>query len=161
MDSAAARVTLHPFTAEEALRVVERTASDSDAWAADYPFEDELAPLQSFATRRGSGPDDHPFTLYRIDETSSGLAIGGLGFFYEPNEDGTTELGYGLVASARGKGYATEALRLAVAIARSAGAKRIIADTAVDNVASQNVMVKAGFTETSRTAELIDYAIEL
>ena len=37
----------------------------------------------------------------------------------------------------------------------------VVADTAVDNIASQHVLVKAGFLETSRSREDIHYALEL
>lgn len=159
MVSPLGRVALHPFSAEEAQRVVTNTPSISDSWASDYPFEDELDVLRSFITRLGSGTDPHPFTLYRIDDVFTGLAVGGIGFFYEPDESGTTELGFGLVPSARGKGYATEALVGAVDIARAGGARRVIADSAVENDASQRVLVRVGFVEVSRADGLIFYAI--
>lgn len=161
MDSVTDRLALHPFTAEEALRVVDNLPSDSDSWAPDYPLEDELDPLRAFASRLGSGADSHPFTTYRIDELTTCQAIGGLGFFYPPDENGTTELGYGLVAGARGRGYATEALTCAIQIAWDAGAKRIVADTSIENIASQRVMLKTGFIETSRIDDLVFYAIDL
>jgi RimJ/RimL family protein N-acetyltransferase len=155
------RLDLHPFTVEEAQRVVAGDPADADRWAPDYPMEDELDPLRSFIARVVSGAEPHPYTMYRIDEAASGLAIGGLGFFHEPNTEGITELGYGLVETARGKGYATEALLVALQIARTAGAKAVIADTAVDNFKSQKVMLKAGFVEQSRTTELVYYSISL
>jgi RimJ/RimL family protein N-acetyltransferase len=161
MDSLTERLVLHPFSGEEAQRVVDETPSASDAWATDYPFADERDPLRSFAQRLGGASDSHPFTMYRIDELATGLAIGGLGFFYEPDDAGITELGYGLVASARGLGYATEALRCAVGIARRGGAKKIVAYTLVENIASQRVMTKAGFSETSRANGLVYYEIDL
>ena len=99
--------------------------------------------------------------MYRIDERSTGRAIGGLGFFGQPDADGVAELGYGVVPSARGQGFAKEALRLAVVIAESAGAKRIVADTSAENLASQKVLLNAGFVEQTREGDLLFYAIEL
>lgn len=161
MDVTTARLVLHPFTAEEARRVVEGAPSASDRWAPGYPLVDELDPLRHFVERLGAGSDEHPFTLYRIDELATGLAVGGIGFFYPPDDEGTTELGYGLIPDARGKGYATEAVRAALDVARAAGAVRVIADTELGNVASQGVLTKAGFVETMRADELVFFAMAL
>lgn len=155
MDHLTPRLVLHPFTAEEALRVIAGTPEPGELWAPDYPFAAELDPLRAYAERLGSGEDQHPFTLYAIRERSDGAAIGGIGFFGEPDEEGAVELGYGLVPSARGRGFATEALRGAVVIARAAGAARIRADTDLDNGASRRVLEKAGFVETRRTDTLV------
>jgi RimJ/RimL family protein N-acetyltransferase len=65
------------------------------------------------------------------------------------------------VPSAQGKGYATEAVRAALLIAASNGAQRVKADTLPVNVASQNVMVKAGFLEQHRTDATVYYAFEI
>ena len=57
--------------------------------------------------------DDHgeqrPFGYYQIRRQSDRLAIGGVGF-KGPPDGGVVEIGDGLVPSARGHGYATEAL---------------------------------------------------
>ena len=47
--------------------------------------------------------------LFRSTRTADGKAIGGIGFKGQPN-NGCVEVGYGLVPSARGNGYAAEAL---------------------------------------------------
>ena len=161
VDSFSERLRLHPFTVEEARRVVDRRPNETDRWALDYPFEDELDALRRFVANADGPSAGHPFTLYRIDELSTGRAVGGLGFFGRPDADGVAELGYGLVPSARGQGFATEALRLALVIAESAGAKRVVADTSAENLASQKVLLKAGFVEQTREGDLLFYAIEL
>ena len=97
------------------------------------------------------------FTLYQVREASSGLAVGGIGFFGPPDDDGVVELGYGLVAAARGRGYATEALVGALGIAAAHGARLVRADTEPANTASQGVLTKAGFAEVRRTEQLVFY----
>src|SRR5438477_6665959 len=54
------------------------------------------------------------------------------------------ELGYRLLRSAWGKGYATEGSRALVAAAFAAGARRVWAGTMAVNIASRRVMEKAG-----------------
>jgi len=147
-----ARLVLHAIDPGEAARIV---AGDRDeGWHPQYPFPDELAPLGSLA--RAPHPDP-VFTLYQVREAATGLAVGGIGFFGPPDDEGAVELGYGLVPDARGRGYATEALTGMVGIAREHGARLVRADTAVDNVASQGVLVKAGFREVRRDDRLVLY----
>ena len=63
----------------------------------------------------------------------------------------THALGYWLTPDAWGRGYATEAGRQAVQIARHAlGLKRLTSSYHVDNPASGRVLAKLGFTPTSR-----------
>lgn len=157
MDVATQRLILHRIGPAEAARIVAGHRGPDEVWAPDYPFADEIDPLTSLAASEES---DHPFTLYAVRERTTTMAIGGIGFFGPP-EDGIVEVGYGLVPSARGRGYATEALQGAVGIARAAGARRIIADTAVENIASLTVLRTAGFTETRRTDEVVHVALDL
>ena len=150
------RLVLHPFTAAEARRVATRAPLDADLWHPEYPTDDEVDVLLLFTTDPTT-----PFTLYAICERETNLAIGGIGFFGSPDATGTVEIGYGLVPSAQGKGYATEAVRATLLIAASNGAERVKADTLPVNIASQNVMLKAGFLEQHRTDETVYYAFEI
>jgi RimJ/RimL family protein N-acetyltransferase len=153
-DTTTARLVLHPLTPAEAARIVARTPEPGDRWHAEYPFEDELAPLSSLAASEAPDP---VFTLYQVREASSGLAVGGIGFFGPPDAAGVVELGYGLVAAARGRGIATEALIGALGIAGAHGARLVRADTERTNTASQGVLTKAGFAEVRRTEQLVFY----
>jgi RimJ/RimL family protein N-acetyltransferase len=143
------QLVLHPIRPAEAARIVAGTPGADDRWHPDYPFADELAPLRSLA--RAVAPDA-VFTLYQIRDRSTGLAVGGIGFFGPPGAEGEVELGYGLVAAARGQGFATEALLAAVGTAQAHGAAVVRADTEPSNTASQRVLLKAGFVEVARTA---------
>lgn len=66
------------------------------------------------------------------------------------------EIGYQLTPSARGRGVATEAARLAVAHARrpvhegGLGMRRLVAETAADNEASNAVLRRSGFVVYGR-----------
>jgi RimJ/RimL family protein N-acetyltransferase len=151
-DVRTARLVLHPIRPDEARRIVGGEAGPDDRWHPDYPFEDELDPLKSLA--KATSPDP-VFTLFQVRDAATGLAVGGIGFFGPPDEAGVVEIGYGLVADARGRGLATEAVVAAVRLAAEHGAALVRADTTPGNGASQRVLEKAGFGEVRRTGELV------
>jgi RimJ/RimL family protein N-acetyltransferase len=55
------------------------------------------------------------------------------------------EIGYGLAPSARGHGYAAEAVIALLAIAAERGVTAVLADTEIDNIASQRTLERARF----------------
>ena len=67
----------------------------------------------------------------------------------------------GLVPSARGHGYAAEAVVALLAMAADHGLSTVFADTALDNVASQRTLIRAGFRLISTDAALHHYEIPL
>ena len=152
MDIVTDRLNLHALTPTEARRIVERAPDAEDRWHAEYPLEDELDPLRSLAA---SSEPDEVFTLYAIRTRPDNTAVGGIGFFGPPDDNGEVELGFGLVEAVRGQGYATEALIGAVRHALAGGARHVKADTDLQNFGSQNVLAKAGFREISRSDKLI------
>jgi RimJ/RimL family protein N-acetyltransferase len=142
VDLTTSRLVLHAIAPQEAARIVARAPDATDRWHPEYPFADELHPLRALA----AAVDVHPvFTLYQVRERASGLAVGGIGFFGPPEDDGVVELGYGLVPAARGAGFATEALLAATTAAFAGGARMIRADALLENLPSQRVLQKAGF----------------
>ena len=154
MDVETARLVLHLITPTEARRIIARSPGGPDLWHADYPLQDELAPLSSLAA---SGSTEGVFGLYQIRERTDGLAIGGIGFFGPPDEHGVVEVGYGLVRPARGRGLVSEALGALVQVAREHGAAAITAETTTGNVASQNVLIRSRFQEAHRDGDTIGY----
>ena len=71
-----------------------------------------------------------------------------------PPESGETEIGYNIVPSRQGRGYATEAVRTLLAMAWAhPQARSVTASTAPGNVASQRVLEKAGFALAATTDE--------
>lgn len=119
-------------------------------WADDFPATGDvvIARLLHRAGPRPSPRDEHSdlWGHYHVIERSSGLVIGGIGFFGPPSSDGEAEIGYGIVPSRRGVGYATEGVVALVAAAWTyPGVARVVANTDADNIASQRVLEKAGF----------------
>lgn len=141
---------------EAALRAVAGGERDGQRWHADFPRDDDRD-----AARMTLQHGDQVFGCYEIVEQSTGQAVGTIGFFGTPDTAGTAMIGYGLVSSARGAGYATEALRAIVAFAfTQETVLRLVADPDRDNVASHRVLEKSGFARTRTTADAYWYTAE-
>jgi len=126
-----------------------------DGWAADYPAEGDLviAGLLHRAGPAAWAEDDGVWGHRQVVERASGAVVGGIGFSGPPDE-GEVEVGYGIVPSRRGRGYATEAVQSMVSMAWADPAvTAVAASTDVGNVASQRVLEKAGFRRVAATGE--------
>ncbi|GGW52873.1 N-acetyltransferase [Streptomyces lucensis JCM 4490] len=134
------RLVLRPWTAAEATAVLDNTRSAD--WADDFPAEGDRVVAGLF----GQFPawlGEHGHRL--IIERDSGLVVGSIGLFWPPSE-GTLEIGYGIVASRRGLGYAPEAARALAEFALTApGVHTVFANVELSNPASVRVLEKAGF----------------
>ncbi|MFH7595552.1 GNAT family N-acetyltransferase [Streptomyces racemochromogenes] len=139
-----ARLVLHPMTTGEAERVVAGAPDGEARWATGYPTEGDVLAARRFLRTCADTGDPGPFGNYEIRLREDGTAIGGVGFHGPADETGTVTIGYGLIPSARGSGYASEALRALLRLARARGATRVRGDADHDNTASHHVMTAAG-----------------
>jgi GNAT superfamily N-acetyltransferase len=99
------------------------------------------------------GAGDWAWGHRQVVERASGLVVGGTGFFGPPR-DGEVEIGYGIVPSRQGRGYATEALRAMIAMAwADPRVRAVVAGTDPGNIASQRVLGKAGFRRIAAIGE--------
>jgi len=129
--------------AGEALRAG-RTPPDVKV-APDYPTEFSAG----VGSHAASGGALGPFFLHRADDDVVVGEIGG-GVI----APGVVEIGYAVVASCWGRGYATDAVRALVERARGiADVHRIIAHTPLDRPASGRVLAKAGFTNAGEAQD--------
>lgn len=88
-----------------------------------------------------------PFAKQPVVERSSGLIVGYTGVDHIDFEDKTwLEWGYRLIPECRGLGYATEAGQALLAKAHRTYAGELLCLIAPDNLPSQNVSRKLGFT---------------
>ncbi len=92
---------------------------------------------------------DHPeqweWYAVWIIECKDGSHAGDLSFKGR-GDDGSVEIGYGIIETHRGQGYATEAVNAVVTWAfQQPGIIRVEAETEPDNQASQRVLEKCGF----------------
>ena len=154
-DVRTSRLQLHAIDVPEGERIVARSAGSTDAWADDFPFGGDVA-AGGFLRATAARGEQQPFGYYRIARLADERAIGGIGFKGRP-EAGCVEIGYGLVPSARGHGYAAEAVVALLAIATHHGLSRVIADTAPDNISSQRTLIRAGFRLVGTDGELQHY----
>jgi RimJ/RimL family protein N-acetyltransferase len=155
-DIRTSRLQLHAIDVAEAERIVARSAGPADSWADDFPFDGDVGAVGGFLLATTAHGEQRPFGYDRITRLGDGRAIGGLGFKGQP-KGGCVEIGYGLVPSARGHGYAAEAVIALLRVAAGHGLSRVIADTALDNVASQRTLIRAGFRLVSIDDELHVY----
>jgi RimJ/RimL family protein N-acetyltransferase len=97
------------------------------------------------------------YGYWAVEEKASGEFAGELGFAdfkrdLEPPLGDTPEVGWALVSRVHGKGYATEAVRAAIAWGdQHFGAVRTACLIHPDNIASIRVAEKCGFREYHRT----------
>jgi RimJ/RimL family protein N-acetyltransferase len=142
------RVLLVPLTDAMAGRIL--SGERAPDWSAGFPTDGDVR-ISRVLGEHGHDPG-HPFGPYTVTEVSSGLLIGGAGFFGPPGPDGEVEIGYGLAGEWRGRGLATEAAVLLVDLAFADPAVRVaVAHTAPGNAASQRVLARVGFGPAPRT----------
>ena len=131
---------------------------------APWPYRAEHA--RDFAAKR----QDKRFPHFLVTLPASGELIGSVGLGRQ--DDGQVELGYWIARAQWGKGYAPEASRAVLRLARTLGHDRVVAGHFVDNPASGRVLAKIGFRPTGqvlqrfslargREVDSIEYAIEL
>jgi RimJ/RimL family protein N-acetyltransferase len=111
---------------------------------APWPYTAEHA--REFAGREQDGRCPHFFiTLPRT--SGPAVLVGACGL---ARVDGEVELGYWIARDHWGQGYATEAVRAVLSLARTLGHRELVAGHFIDNPASARVLRKAGFVPTGQ-----------
>jgi ribosomal-protein-alanine N-acetyltransferase len=139
------------------------TNPDVVKFICDAATEDEVRAEMSESTRRGS---NGCIGIWCVANRVSGEKIGSAYLLPMPVEDndmdysllvpeqlpdGEIELGYFLIPSAWGNGYATEISRRLLEFAfQDSPLTELVASVNDDNLASHNVLQKSGFTENGR-----------
>ena len=116
--------------------------------------------MSGFLRASAAHGEQRPFGFYRVTHLADGLAVGGIGFKGQP-DNGCVEIGYGLAPSARGHGYAAEAVTALLTVAAAHGLSTVIANTTLDNIASQRTLIRAGFCLVRSDAGLHHYEVNL
>ncbi|MEV7915417.1 GNAT family N-acetyltransferase [Streptomyces griseus] len=153
------RLVLHPMSVNEAERIATGEPAVDSSWEPGFPTEDDVAVAKRFLERCANTGDPRPFGPYVIRRRSDHRAIGGVDFHRPPDEHGSVTIGYGLVPSARGGGYASEALRALLSLARAQGVASVKGDADHDNTASQHVMMAAGMRPVGEDARVRYFAV--
>jgi RimJ/RimL family protein N-acetyltransferase len=143
------RLLLRPGWAEDAPALAKAISDEAivrNLATAPWPYGIEEA--RTFL----DGPKDPllpTFVLLRRTNAAPEL-VGGAGF--GRSASGGVEIGYWIARAHWGNGYAYEAGRQLIEIARALGLPRLEAGHFVDNPASGRVLEKLGFRSTGRTA---------
>ena len=149
---------------EELLAVIADEAIVRNLARAPWPYGPDHA--RDFAAR----PQDKRLPNFFVSTASNGELIGSVGLGRD--DDGGTELGYWIARPHWGNGYAPEAARAVLRLARTLGHRRIVAGHFIDNPASGRVLAKVGFRPTGKVAprfslgrghevESVEYATDL
>ena len=150
------RLLMVQLGVEQAVALVDGRGGSDRPWAPGYPDDGALVGAGFVMTAAQHGRDLGPYGTYEIVRRSDGRVIGAAGFLGPPDETGAVRVGFGLAESARGHGYATEALRALLQWARGQdGLTCALADTTKANVASQRVMERAGMHRIGEDGELL------
>ncbi|RDG38337.1 GNAT family N-acetyltransferase [Streptomyces corynorhini] len=154
-----ARLLLRPLSPPEAERVAAGEPAAGDRWAAGYPTEGDLTGARRYLTTCSITGDPQPFGPYEIRRRADGHTIGGVAFHGPPDDELSVTIGYGLVPSAYGRGFASESLRGLLRFARERGVLRVRGDTDHGNTASQRVMTAVGMRLTAEDERLKYYSV--
>jgi [ribosomal protein S5]-alanine N-acetyltransferase len=131
-----------------------------DGWP---PGEYDQSAISFFLDRMRDNPEAvRWYSWYALLRLHVGkILVGAAGFFGPPDANGQVEIGYSVVSTFAGQGYATEMVQALVQFAFSSGrVKRVIAHTSQENIGSTRVLEKAGFAIAGAGQEegVVEYA---
>lgn len=124
-------------------------AANPGDWLVPDGGVDELTTLHKLrraAQELRSAGSPHSYLIVHDKEV-----VGLCGYKHPPRLDGHVEIGFGIATSRRNRGHATRAVALLIEHARhDHGVGTVVAETRVDNVASQGVLRRNGFTMSAK-----------
>ncbi len=144
------RLVLFPYTAENLSLFNTDLAAFEETFGVVYRGEELDYLLTGFLRKLETEIAEDPehylfFTEFLIVLKETGHVIGSIDYKYVPRE-GVTEVGYGMNPAYTGHGYMTEALNAFLDFGKALGIRTVLADTLPDNVKSQNVLKRCGFS---------------
>jgi RimJ/RimL family protein N-acetyltransferase len=141
-DLITSRLLLHGLTLEEANALHASEPLPGWTYAPGYPLPDTHDGVGFLVRHRVED-----FGFYLIVRRDDELVIGEIGFVGPPR-DGAVTIGYAIIPSARGQGYATEAIAALTGWALAQpGVGEVQAQTLPDNEPSVRALLRAGFAE--------------
>jgi RimJ/RimL family protein N-acetyltransferase len=146
------RLRLRPFTAADAEDVHALWQDDRFVATAPPGYRHAYAGLETAIEWCTTGTESRwqsgTTIEFAAEPLEGGRLIGHVALFGANRTTGTAEIHYWTATRARGKGYATEAAQAVAEWAlRDGGMARIVLLAAVDNQASRQVAVTAGFQQ--------------
>ena len=148
------RVRLRPIQPDEAAAILAGRLPTHLTFADAYPGENSIEVMDIFVgERRGESPNFSPLFIVRGED---GAIIGEIGWS-NPQGPEAPVVGYDVVETLWGRGYATDALRALIAYLLSMPqVDRVCADTLKTHIASRRVMEKAGMRLVREGSEEVD-----
>lgn len=149
------RLFLRPGWPEDWEELLSRIADEAvvkNLARAPWPYTAQDARL--FAQRQQDARCPHFFVTLPTSSAPAEI-IGCVGLAHDGEE---VELGYWFARPHWGKGYATEAARALLGLARTLGHRRLVAGHFIDNPASGRVLRKIGFRPTGSVRERFSLA---
>lgn len=140
------RLLLRPGWQEDAGELAARIADEGivrNLSRVPWPYRQEDA--AEWLARPSS--NKWPALLVTLPNARGTPIVGACGIH---EDNGQTEIGYWIAREYWGQGFATEAARAVLSIARALGHRRVYSCHAVDNPASGRVLRKVGFNPTGR-----------
>lgn len=144
------RLLLIPFTAHSCSAVLNNNLNALAALGLQpgngYPDDETLQTLPRILINLGKVPEPSGFESWMVVIKDTNTIIGDVGFKGIPNSTGAIDIGYGLIATERKKGYAHEAVAGLIKWAFSQPQVKVItARSLTDNIASARVLQKLYF----------------
>ncbi|WP_242905325.1 GNAT family N-acetyltransferase [Actinomadura terrae] len=141
------RLVLRPFGLDDAADVIEVIRAGEDFLPPNFPTVLEAEPIAWFLQEGIHNVQRLGLALHlAVTDRETSRLLGTIGLFRLDWNHLTCEVGYGVRPSARGNGYATEALKLVTRWAlRECGLFRVELRALVSNHASIRVAEKGGY----------------
>ncbi len=140
----------------DAAAVFERYANDPDVTRfVSWPRHQSINDTEAFLKFSAQEWERWPGGPYMIRSRIDGRLLGGTGFGFEGPSDAIT--GYVLARDAWGYGYATEALKAVIEIARVIGVACLSATCHPQHRASWHVLEKCGFVRNARAHRQVEF----
>ena len=140
------------------IEMIDTLLESNEAFKSKYGYINDGGPyvnpsveyLNKLKQRLIDYPNEYPLaTDFLIIIKNIKTVIGSIDFKYLPNEEGVSEIGYGMTIKYEGKGYMSEAVNLMLNYGKENGITTVLADTTYQNEKSQNVLKRCGFTVIS------------
>ncbi|MFH8490746.1 GNAT family N-acetyltransferase [Streptomyces longisporoflavus] len=127
-------------------------------WIEGGPYEGTRSAAEMVTKAYASGVHRPEWGMFVLVRAQDEVAVGGMGFHGPPDEEGVAEVGYDLAPAARGRGYASEALRTLSSLAlERPGVAALLALTEPENSASGAVATRAGYAPAPNRENLRAY----
>jgi RimJ/RimL family protein N-acetyltransferase len=142
-------VTLRPWRPEDAPAVTAAIGGDSEIarWLDQVPQPYGLDEARAYVANCRRAWDEGTGASFAVLDSTDGSVLGSVGIRLADLPAGVAEAGYWTAREARGRGVATQALRLASRwLFRETEVERLQLRADALNVPSQRVAEKAGFT---------------